>query len=240
MKTLLKMSKFSLLLLITAITFESCNIFGVSGSGNLVTNEITLSEFNKIDLTIDADIEFIKSDIQKVEIVAQQNIFDLIKTNVRSEKWTIDFDKNVTDYETITIYIYVSEIISIVLSGTGYIYTNNTFSADEVEFSIPGSGDIDFLFDAEDTKISISGSGNIYLEGGTINQDITFSGSGKYSGFRFFSSESEISIPGSGDCEVYVHDKLFVDIGGSGNVYYIGDPTINSIITGSGDVIDAN
>ncbi len=240
MKPLLKTLNLILLSFLIGTIFSSCNIFGVSGSGELVTNEISLSEFNKIDLTIEAEIEFIKSKTQKVEIVAQQNIYDLIKSDVIKEKWTIEFDKNVKDYEDITIYIYVPEIISIDLSGSGYIYTNNTFSADKVEFSIPGSGDIDFFFDAEDTEISISGSGNIYLEGGTINQDVSISGSGKYCGFRFFSSETEISIPGSGNCELYVHDKLFVNISGSGNVYYIGNPTINSIITGSGDVIDAN
>ena len=43
-----------------------------------------------------------------------------------------------------------------------------------------------------------------------------------------------------GDAEVRVANRLDVRISGSGDVFYKGQPEINDIITGSGDVIDAN
>ena len=109
-----------------------------------------------------------------------------------------------------------------------------------LNLEITGSGDIDLLINSENTDISISGSGNIYLEGGTIDQTISVSGSGNYDAFKFFSKKSEIDISESGDCNVYAQDNLFVTISGSGNVYYKGNPSVNSMITGSGKVINSN
>jgi hypothetical protein len=240
MKINLKTIKLYILFIFAAISINSCNIFGIKGSGDTVTNVLSIENFDKIDLEIDADIEFIKSDIMKVEIVAQQNIFEVINSDVKSGKWSINYNKKVQYHKNITIYIYLSDIRLISISGSGSVYSGDTFTADEIEFLIPGSGDIDFLVDANDAIIDISGSGSVYLEGGTDNQNVEISGSGNYHGYNFFSKEAEIKLSGSGNCEVYTHDKLFAEISGSGNIYYKGSPTINSIITGSGNLINAN
>lgn len=216
------------------------SLFGIKGSGEILKQDLTIAEFNKIDLAIDAEIEIIKDENRKVEIVAQQNIFELIKTEIVSDKWIIDFTKEVSDYKQITIYIYTPKIEGIEISGSGDIYSSDTFSNENTEFSISGSGDIDFLVDSENTQISIPGSGSINLVGGTINQDISISGSGDVNCFKFFSDKSEVNISGSGKTEIYVRNNLFVTISGSGNVYYKGEPSVNSIITGSGKVINSN
>jgi hypothetical protein len=43
-----------------------------------------------------------------------------------------------------------------------------------------------------------------------------------------------------GDCEVHVLNELNVTITGVGIVYYKGNPTINSSVTGMGQFIDSN
>jgi len=49
-----------------------------------------------------------------------------------------------------------------------------------------------------------------------------------------------ITSTGIGDCEVNVIHILNVTISGVGNVYYKGNPTITSNITGLGQLIDVN
>ena len=46
---------------------------------------------------------------------------------------------------------------------------------------------------------------------------------------------------GAGDCYVRANEELHVVINGSGDVHYLGFPSIiNTKINGSGDVIDEN
>ena len=49
-----------------------------------------------------------------------------------------------------------------------------------------------------------------------------------------------MKIVASGNAELYVSQSLIVDIDGSGDVYYKGNPSMSVSIEGSGDVIDAN
>jgi hypothetical protein len=224
------------------LLFPGCDnsLFRLKGTGETVTQEIFLENFDKIDMAIDANIFLYKGDTQKIEIEAQKNIIENIKVNVRSGKWNIDYDETVGKHNPVKIYITLPEISQIILSGSGDIYSEDTFDVENLKLLIPGSGDIDFAVNTDNADISVSGSGTVFLEGNTIDQDISVSGSGNCKCFSFFSEKTDISISGSGNCEVFARDNLLVDISGSGNVYYKGNPDISSHITGSGDVIDEN
>ncbi len=224
------------------VSISSCekSLFGLKGEGEVVTQEITLSEFNSIDMAISADVVFIKGDIQKVEISAQQNIIDNITKEIKSGEWEINYIKSVKTHKDIKIIITVPNVKNIVLSGSGNISTSDKFTGDEIKFKISGSGRIDFITEIDKINISISGSGDINLAGETNEQEISISGSGNYKSFLLDSNNCDVTISGSGSCELSVEDKLFVSISGSGNVYYKGQPSLNSIITGTGNVIDAN
>ncbi len=235
-------SKFISFSIIVLLVLNGCNssLFGIKGKGDTISEEISLESFDKIDMAIDVDVIFSKGDVQKVKIEGQQNIIDNIKRDIKSGKWTVEYNKNVGKHNPVTIYITLPEISEIVLSGSGSISSDDIFNTKELILKIPGSGNINFTAETENTDVSISGSGNIYIEGKTTDQNVSVSGSGNYKGFSFTCEKSEITISGSGNCEVYAQNDLFVIISGSGNVYYKGNPRINSIITGSGSVINRN
>ncbi len=65
-------------------------------------------------------------------------------------------------------------------------------------------------------------------------------GSGNFKGFELSTVESFVEIVGSGNCEITTEERLEVIIEGSGNVYYMGSPSIQTEITGSGSILDAN
>jgi len=235
-------TKFVFLFLLVFFCIAGCenSFFGIRGSGPVITQPISIDELNAINMTISADVYFIKGDDQYIEIEAQQNIIDNIERDVDNGMWVIEFDKRVYTHEPVKIYITTPHVEEIIISGSGDIYTEDMFESDEIELIISGSGDIDFSAKSLVTNITISGSGDIYLNGETNVQDVIISGSGDYNAYDYLSTETEVRIPGSGNCRVNVSDMLDVDISGSGNVYYKGYPTIQKTISGSGSVIDSN
>ena len=242
MKTLSKHQKFSILvsfLIILTINLSSC-IFGISGSGDTVQQTINLDEITSFDLAIDADVTLIRGDKQEIEIIAQQNIIDNIKTTVNSGNWTIKFDKKVRNHEPIDIILIIPDISGISITGSGDVFSDDIFEPETLNLDIPGSGAMDLLINCNKVIISIPGSGAIDLFGNSNEQDISISGSGSYYGYSIESNKCDINISGSGNCEVLVNDYLFVTISGSGNVYYKGTPLVNTVITGSGNVINKN
>jgi len=216
--------------------FQGCT----SGRNETVTQVLDLNTFDGIKLKIDADVFINQGDEQRVEVEAQQNIIDLIETDVQGRTWEIEFDDCVRQHNSIKIYITIPSIDLITISGSGFVRGENTFTVEDIDLRINGSGDIDLALEADEVDGEITGSGKIILEGSTREFDLSIAGSGDYSTFDLDAQRGDIKITGSGDAEVYVAEFLDIRISGSGDVFYKGFPNLNVEINGSGRVVDAN
>lgn len=194
---------------------------GIKGEGKKVTKTLDIDEFTGIGVSIGAEVHLRQGNKQKVEIKAQQNIIDLIDTEVRGGKWRVKLEKgtNLRGHDGIDVYITLPMIDELSVAGAGSIVGKTEFkNIDDLEVSIAGSGDVTLDGSGEDLEVSIAGSGDVDM-----------------AGFRV--KDCEVSIAGSGDCEVNVDGRLEVSIAGSGDVKYKGDPDkVQSKIAGSGDV----
>ena len=175
----------------------------VVGTGPIVTNNLDLSSFTKIENTGVANFYITYGNPQSVVLKAQQNIMDVMTYEVVNHILKVGVKDNVSieNHEEIRFDITIPEINRVELTGVG-----------DFEFS----GDYQ-----DELTIILTGVGNVKaydLEVGTCN----------------------ITSTGVGICEVRVTDELNVSISGVGSVYYKGEPTINSIITGVGQLVEAN
>ena len=94
---------------------------------------------------------------------------------------------------------------------------------------------------SEINLIELIGVGNFVLSGDDQDElDIYLTGVGNINAFDMKVGSCNITSTGVGNCEVYVINNLTVTITGVGDVYYKGSPTINSNITGLGNLINAN
>ena len=210
---------------------------GVKGKGEIVSKELNLAKFTGVELSTSGDVILTKGATQKVRVEAQQNIIDLLNTEISKGIWDIEFTKNVSNYKSLKIYITIPTLTKVGISGSGNISTTNAFkNADDLFVFVSGSGNLDLDVSAKSTKTKLSGSGNIMLKGASDYQEIKISGSGNIKAYDFEVEEADVTISGSGECRVHVTQKLNARISGSGDITYRGDPSIRANVTGSGDV----
>ena len=216
--------------------FGSC----IDGAGPIVTRELTVAPFEGIELPISGDVFLTQGPEQKVIVEGKDNIIDEIELDVQNGIWKIEFNRCVRDIDLLRVFITVPDLTRIRVSGSGDVVSENTFVIQDLEIDIPGSGNVDLSLDADDLDIDIPGSGRLTLEGLADETKYRISGSGDVHAFNLECRVADISVPGSGDLEVFVTELLKVCISGSGDVFYRGDPALDISISGSGDVIDAN
>lgn len=212
----------------------------VNGQGPVVTRELPIAPFEGIELPISADVFLKQGPVQEVIVEGKDNIIDEIELDVRNGIWVIEFNRCVRDIDLLRIFITVPNLTQLRIPGSGDVVSENTFVIEDLEVDIPGSGNVDLALEADDLDIEIPGSGRLTLEGTADETKYRISGSGDVHAFNLECRTADISIPGSGDVEVFVTEFLRVRISGSGDVYYRGDPALDISISGSGDVIDAN
>lgn len=238
MKNIILLSSLSIVLLMSACQKKyKCNSY----NSEYVSETISVNNFEKIALEMEADIYYVQGDEQSVIIEAPEKLLELISVSVFQNTLEIDSKHNFcfTNSKKVIFYITTPELNEIDIQGSGNFKVENYFETPSLDIKISGSGD--FYADSISTSnltTSISGSGDIYAAGvDTIqNQNIKISGSGDVNFYDIPALKTKINISGSGNCRVYTIDELDVKISGSGDVRYIGQPAVSSNITGSGSV----
>ncbi len=142
----------------------------------------------------------------------------------------------------IRLHSVVADELELSLAGSGNIQLAES-NTRELDVDMAGSGDIDLgKITAERMDVAMSGSGDIIStsesEGGLAEYlEVSLAGSGDIDLSNLRASRVEVNIAGSGDVQVWADESLDVDIIGSGDVVYRGDPgDIDTNTMGSGSV----
>ncbi len=252
MKNTTELKKAILLLaLITSITLNSCdddinfNKNCISGEGAIVTQVLTLPDFNGIELSIEGNVIVSQGPTQEVTAIGQQNIIENLTTSVTNGLWRITSENDCFKNYDLTLEITIPNVNLINITGSGNITLNDFNNQNTLTVGITGSGNITLnQFEGItnlNTTLTGSGTFNANSDISTLeNMTISISGSGKYQGFEISSDNCSVNVSGSGSSELTAIQSLNVVISGSGTVAYKGSPSISQTITGSGILINAN
>lgn len=239
----MKSAQLILAVTIFGILSQSCykrgGPWGMKGSGDNIKESRDVSGFDRIDLSVDADISYTQDSVYKLEISAQPNILRILSTEVKGSELQLDFKRKVWDHNKIKIIIHSPEISRFEISGSGDIEVQNTIVTDNLHLDISGSGSISIpKITVKDLNARISGSGGLRISGGNvINEDFKISGSGDIDVENVVAMNNVSRISGSGDMILNVTESLDITISGSGDIRYRGKPAVNSDISGSGKLI---
>jgi hypothetical protein len=238
------MKTVKLLIFVSILSFvsQSCRKggpWGIKGKGSNVTKEINVSDFDKIHVSIDADVYYTQDSIFKIEVTAQENILAVLETKVSNKSLKFDYRRNVWDHNQVKITVHAPTMNELSISGSGDITVQNPLTTKSLELSITGSGNINVpSLTATNLKAAISGNGDVVISGGKVSiQDLNISGFGKIDAEDLVAQISTAKISGSGDITIQVVESLKVTISGSGNISYRGNPSVDKNISGSGRLI---
>lgn len=234
--------KLIIIVSIISIFSQSCRKggpWGIRGKGSNVTETRDLKDFDRIQLSIDADVYYTQDSVYKVEISAQSNILTVLKVEVSGSELKLDFKRNVWDHNKIKITVHSPNLKGLSISGSGDINVQNSVNTSDLELNISGSGNIYLPFlNSQNVSARISGTGDIKIAGGgTKTETLTVSGSGNIDAKDFVAENCTAKISGLGDISVHATEILNVTISGTGDVSYRGKPSVSSDISGLGKLI---
>ena len=218
----------------------ACNkkIGWIKGKGPTETEIRPVTGFNKIALDMDAEVIYEQDSVYYVEVSAQENILEVLRTEVSAGELKIDTKRWVRKSNPITLIIHSPNIYAFTISGSGNIRSNAPINTSWMDLKISGSGNLSLAsLLTQDLETTISGSGDVTVENGsTVNEKMKISGSGDIFARYLTAQSSAATISGSGNITVQVIQSLDATISGSGSIMYAGNPAVNAHISGSGSV----
>lgn len=259
--------KISLYLCATSILLllNSCFFKVVNGDGNIVTETLSISDFDEIDLNgCKMILNYTQSANEaSMQVTTDKNIYDMfdfivenhtLKVKPKTEyrmtsfsptEFTITANSSkLEELETsgsMNINVnstLISDKLNISMSGSGIINLNDSVTVQNFSIDIAGSGTLNAkkLF-CKELKSEIAGSGELTLGGQAEKASYEIAGSGDVYALDFIVDEVRCEIAGSGDLEVYANKFIKAEIAGSGTIKYKGNPQISTEGVSSGKII---
>ncbi len=210
----------------------------VRGSGNLVTEEREVSDFDRVELNGAGELIIEQGDSEALTVETDDNLMQYIRTEVRDGRLVLEIKPslNIMFMEKLIYRLTVKELREVQISGSGKV-TMDRLETDELKIGTSGSGKFEFGdLQANSLSARTSGSGQFIIAGKVEETNVDINGSGKFNCPDLESTNTDVSISGSGEVTTWTSGKLDVNISGSGSVRYYGNPQTNQSISGSGSV----
>lgn len=225
----------------TAIAVAAATVAALTGCGVFAgaptTQERQIEAAGVVQLKTGGDLVITIGE-PSLTISAGSNVIDRLTSDVHGDTLVLDAPgPNIGGLGEIRYALTLPAVSEVRVEGSGDVEVDFA-GADEVRVTISGSGDVDARnLDAGSVTTEIRGSGEIDLAGEAGDLEVLIDGSGEVNAYELEARTASVTIRGSGEVDVFVLDELDVDISGSGTVRHKGGATVNSNISGSGDVI---
>ena len=229
----------SLVFLLTACQLPFFRV--VRGSGNVITETYTVSDFNKIQLDGAGQLVITQGSSESLEIQAEDNVLEQLTVDIQGSTLVLGFKEQpwrnrIIPTKTIVYTLSVIDLTSIEINGAADL-SLPALETSSLTIEINGAGniEIDELM-ADDLVVNLSGAGSMAISGEVDSQNIIIDGTGNYQAEDLKSQKTSIEISGLGNGQVWVEDSLDVTISGGGSVEYFGSPSVTRDVSGLGDI----
>jgi hypothetical protein len=189
-----------------------------TGSGNLRTENRTVSGFTAVQLSGIGDVQVQQGGSDSLAVSAEDNLLPLLTSDVVDNvlRLGVKDGTRIDNRQLITFQVTVRQLTGLDVAGSGSQKATNVKTSS--------------------LQVRVTGSGSVTAAGTADSQDVTMSGSGVYNGSGLTTMTTKVSSTGSGSADVAVRDRLEVSITGSGTVSYSGSPQVTQSVTGSGSL----
>jgi hypothetical protein len=223
----------SIIFVIFILFLNSYIVFGVKASGNVATEERSVSKFHSVKLNCNGIVNITQGDSQTVIVKTDDNLFSNIKTEVKRGELIISVSGILTNVTTIEVDIIMNEINSLIVNSQGRMDVQGDVEVNDIKLAINGTGNISINIVTDFILSKIIGTGTITVSGTTSTHEIEIVGSGLVDAESLSSENAKLNISNGGNCKLYVKEKMEVNTGfGGGNVEYRGEPIIYGKMNG--------
>ena len=200
-------------------------MIGVSGNGNVIEVERQVTPFNEIEASGMLEIILVQSETG-LKIVADENLHELIETEVRGNRLMIRTTKNIKQYKKLEVHLSSMEFAEIEVSGAVSIRSNGTIKGNDLELESSGAAEMKMSLDYDDLRCELSGASELELKGDARSVSITSSGASNLKLFDLAVRNMRLDLSGATEARINVSRELSVEASGASEIRYKGSPKI--------------
>ncbi|MDT0559118.1 head GIN domain-containing protein [Ichthyenterobacterium sp. W332] len=208
----------------------SCNMDfrigqGVIGNGNVITKERSVEgSFNAIQASSGIDLYLTQGNSTSVIVEADENLHDIIITEVENNTLKVYLDENVKRSKSQKVMLTFKDVSSIKSTSGSDVYSTNTIKTKTLNLKSTSGSDLELSVNAETIDCKSTSGSDMKLSG-TVDYLIAEATSGsdiKAGDLKAMSSK--VKATSGADITVNTSKELVAKATSGGDVKYYGNP----------------
>ncbi|MFC4720979.1 head GIN domain-containing protein [Geojedonia litorea] len=198
---------------------------GISGNGNVVTVDRTVEgNFDKIEVSRGMDVYLTQSDTETIEVEADENLQDIIVTEVKNNVLKIYADQNIRHSKSQKVFVNFKAVTSISSSSGSDVFSTNTITAERLELSTSSGSDMELNVNTEHINCSSSSGSDLKLSGKTNSLYAEASSGSDIKAGNLDAVSSHVKASSGADITVNTSKELIAKASSGGDIKYYGNP----------------
>jgi len=232
MKTPLRTSLFILILAIGS------TLSALASGNETKTQTRNVSGFNAIDVSTGIDLFITMGSTEEVKIVADDEIIDDIKTEVKNGTLYIYMKRNNWfnwgGNKTRKAYVSVKELVELDASSGSDVESENTLEGESLQISASSGSDIKLEVHYKNLSLDTSSGSDAELKGKVKNLKLSASSGSDIDATELESVNCKASASSGSDISLTVTEDLEADASSGADITYHGNPETRNINESSG------
>ncbi|UOB18055.1 head GIN domain-containing protein [Abyssalbus ytuae] len=200
---------------------------GVRGNGNVVTDERPVAnEFSAIQAAEGLDVYVTQDQKTSIIVEADENIIDLIRTDIEGHVLKIHLKQRVGRVESKKVIVTLPNITRLETSSGADLETTHAIKSDRIELHSSSGSDINVIVNADEVDCSSSSGSDIRVSG-TAGIVYASASSGSDIKAGELKAKKVIAKASSGaDITVYASEEIESSSSSGGDVHSYGDAKV--------------
>ena len=209
---------------------------GKKGNGKVVTETRKANEdFTEIDVSEGLQAYVTQADDFSIEVEADENIIDLIATDIKNGKLRIHAKENIGN-ATKNIRVSLPEITGLEVSSGGQLETVNAINSEEIEIDGSSGAQLRIEIVTDNLDIDASSGANLSITGDANRATVDVGSGGNINAEELITKICTAKASSGGNVKIQVSESLTADASSGGSISYSGAPKVQQSKSVSGTV----
>ena len=235
MKTTIK--KLSVLLFIATL-FSSCGIDilnRVEGDRNVISQKRSLSDdFSKVKVSSRIDLYIKQGSRNSLTVEADENLHDIIITEVIGGKLRIYTDRNIWRAKSKKVYLTVNSLDELTATSGSDVVSEGILRVQDLDVSTSSGANLRIEVEANNVVSSSSSGSDLRLSGSTDTHETSASSGSSLKAYRLESKDVSAKVSSGADISVFASESIYAKASSGGDIRCKGNPKKITKKTSSG------
>ncbi len=207
------------------IGLTSCMFDGVRGDGHVISKKRKISnDFIRIDASRGLDVYITKSKNISLEVEADENLHELIQTEVRNGTLYITTSKNIHFASAKKIHVSANHINEINVNSGAEVYSENTFVSEKLVLKVNSGAHANLDLKVGELSCSTSSGAEVELSGEAESFNASSSSGSDINAYKLITRKCKANASSGSDIELMVTESFDGKASSGGDIKYKGRP----------------